>query len=72
MSRRPRDTVARWIALTVLIAMFTALAFNALFVKLAGVWARPPLTETGLLEKIAVVVRVVEASAPRNDRVWQK
>ena len=64
MSRLPRDTVARWIALTILIAMFTALAFNALFVQLAGVWARPPLTETGLLEKIAVVVRVVEASEP--------
>lgn len=64
MSLRPRDTVARWIALTILIAMITALAFNALFVQLAGVWARPPLTETGLLEKIAVVVRVVEASEP--------
>ncbi|PHN31440.1 cell wall metabolism sensor histidine kinase WalK [Pseudomonas sp. ICMP 460] len=64
MRRLPGDTVARWIALTILIAMFTALAFNAVFVQLAGVWARPPLTETGLLEKIAVVVRVVEASAP--------
>ena len=64
MSRRPRDTVARWIALTILIAMFTALAFNALFVQVAGVWARPPLTETGLLEKVAVAVRVIEASEP--------
>ncbi|VVO11683.1 sensor histidine kinase [Pseudomonas fluorescens] len=64
MSRLPRDTVARWIALTILVAMLTALAFNALFVQLAGVWARPPLAETGLLEKIAVVVRVVEASEP--------
>ncbi|MGH2419988.1 HAMP domain-containing protein [Pseudomonas sp. C 49-2] len=62
--RRPRDTVARWIALTILIAMLTALAFNALFVQMAGVWARPPLTEIGLLERIAVVVRVVEASDP--------
>jgi signal transduction histidine kinase len=44
--------------------MFTALALNALFVQLAGVWARPPLTEIGLLEKIAVVVRAVEASQP--------
>lgn len=66
MSRRPRDTVARWIALTILIAMLTALAFNALFVQLAGVWARPPLTETGLLEKIAVVVRAIEASPPEQ------
>lgn len=64
MRLRPRDTVARWIALTILIAMLTALAFNALFVQLAGVWARPPLTEIGLLERIAVVVRVVEACEP--------
>ncbi len=63
MSRfKPRDTVARWIALTILIAMLTALAFNALFVQLAGVWARPPLGETGLLEKVAVIVRMIEAA----------
>ena len=72
MRRLPRDTVARWIALTILLAMFTALAFNALFVQLAGVWARPPLTETGLLEKIAVVVRAVEASEPaQRERLTQ-
>ncbi|WP_017476104.1 ATP-binding protein [Pseudomonas sp. PAMC 26793] len=65
MSRfKPRDTVARWIALTILIAMLTALAFNALFVQLAGVWARPPLSETGLLEKVAVIVRMIEAAQP--------
>jgi len=58
--RRPRDTVARWIALTILVAMFTALAFNALFVQLAGVWARPPLSETGLLDKVAVIVRMID------------
>ncbi|QJI27452.1 HAMP domain-containing protein [Pseudomonas sp. ADAK18] len=62
--RRPRDTVARWIALTILIAMFTALALNALFVQLAGVWARPPLSETGLLDKVAVIVRIVETAEP--------
>ncbi|WP_248798993.1 sensor histidine kinase [Pseudomonas sp. MWU13-2105] len=63
---RPRDTVARWIALTVLMAMLTALAFNALFVKLAGVWAYPPLSETGLLEKIISISRVLEASESRQ------
>ena len=61
---RPKDTVARWIALTILMAMLTALAFNALFVKLAGVWAYPPLSETGLLEKVASLSRVIEASEP--------
>ncbi|APC17678.1 two-component sensor histidine kinase [Pseudomonas frederiksbergensis] len=59
---RPRDTVARWIALTTLIAMLTSLAFNALFIQLAGVWAYPPLAETGLLEKTASITRVIEAS----------
>ncbi|MGC5703606.1 HAMP domain-containing protein [Pseudomonas sp. NFXW11] len=61
---RLRDTVARWIALTIIMAMLTALAFNALFVQLAGVWAYPPLAETGLLEKSAAIVRLIEASEP--------
>lgn len=61
---RPRDTVARWIALTIVMAMLTALAFNSLFVQLAGVWAKPPLTETGLLERVAAITRVIEASQP--------
>ena len=47
----PQDTVARWIALTIILAMLISLALNGLFIQLAGVWARPPLTETGLLEK---------------------
>lgn len=62
--KRPRDTVARWIALTILIAMFTALVLNTLFTQLAGVWARPPLSETGLLDKVAVIVRMIETADP--------
>lgn len=61
---RLRDTVARWIALTIIMAMLTALAFNALFVQLAGVWAYPPLAETGLLEKSSAIVHMIEASEP--------
>lgn len=41
-TRRPRDTLARWIALTTLVAMLTLLALNALFSQLADAWARPP------------------------------
>lgn len=67
---RPRDTVARWIALTTLIAMLTSLAFNALFIQLAGVWAYPPLAETGLLEKTASITRMIEASqASQRERL---
>nr|WP_218583280.1 ATP-binding protein [Pseudomonas atagonensis] len=57
-----RDTLSRRIALTILAAMVTSLALNALFVQVAGIWARPPIDRTGLLEQIAVTTRVVEAA----------
>lgn len=59
---RARDTIARWIALTTIAAMLTSLGFNALFTQLAGVWAYPPLTETGLLEKVSLLSKLIEAS----------
>ncbi|WP_449432668.1 HAMP domain-containing sensor histidine kinase [Pseudomonas putida] len=59
---RQRDTIARWIALTTIVAMLTSLGFYALFTQLAGVWAYPPLTETGLLEKISLASKLIEAS----------
>ena len=64
---RSRDTITRWIALTTLAAMLTALGFNALFTKLAGVWAYPPLSEIGLLDKTALTTKLIEAS-PREMR----
>ncbi|WLI44284.1 ATP-binding protein [Pseudomonas beijingensis] len=63
-THRPRDTVARWIALTTLIAMLTLLALNQLFSLLAGAWARPPLMETGLMEKAAAITRIIDSVAP--------
>jgi signal transduction histidine kinase len=65
-TRRPRDTLARWIALTTLVAMLTLLALNALFSLLAGAWARPPLMETGLIEKIAAITRIIDSVAPEQ------
>lgn len=62
LKRIRRDTVARWIALTIILAMLISLALNGLFIQLAGVWARPPLIETGLLEKAAAVTRVIDAA----------
>jgi signal transduction histidine kinase len=59
--RRPRNTVARWIALTTVAAMLTSLALNGVFSLLAGVWARPPLTEVGLMEKVAAITRIIDA-----------
>ncbi|QGA50799.1 ATP-binding protein [Pseudomonas brassicacearum] len=62
----PRDTVARWIALTTLIAMLTLLALNQLFSLLAGAWARPPLMETGLMEKASAITRIIDSVAPEQ------
>ena len=63
-NHQPRDTVARWIALTTMIAMLTLLALNELFSLLAGAWARPPLMETGLMEKAAAITRIIDSVAP--------
>jgi signal transduction histidine kinase len=62
--QRPQDTVARWIALTTVVAMLTSLALNGVFSLLAGVWARPPLLEIGLMEKAAAITRIVDSVAP--------
>ncbi|MCP3751547.1 ATP-binding protein [Pseudomonas sp. SBB6] len=59
-----RDSISRRIALTIIAAMLTSVVLNVLFVQLAGVWARPPLTQTGLLEQIAVTTRTLEAAPP--------
>lgn len=56
------DTLSRRIALTIVAAMLTSLALNALFVQVAGVWARPPIERTGLLEQIASISKVIEAA----------
>ncbi|CAH0175933.1 Osmolarity sensor protein EnvZ [Pseudomonas sp. Bi70] len=62
-----RDTVARWIALTTLTAMLTALLLTWALSKLAGVWARPPLLETGLLESLGSISRIIDG-APVEQR----
>ncbi|BFT62786.1 ATP-binding protein [Pseudomonas moorei] len=57
-----RDTLRRRIALTIVAAMLASLTLNALFVQVAGTWARPPIERTGLLEQIAATTRVIEAA----------
>lgn len=57
-----RDTLRWRIALTIIAAMLASLALNALFVQVAGIWARPPIERTGLLDQIAVTTRVVETA----------
>jgi signal transduction histidine kinase len=62
--RRPHDTVARWIALTTMAAMLASLALNGVVSLFGGVWARPPLMETGLMEKAAAITRIIDSVAP--------
>lgn len=64
--RKLRDSVAGWIALTIFAAMLSALLLNGLFSLMAGVWARPPLAQTGLLEKAATLARIIEAVPPEQ------
>ncbi|MEO6680280.1 MAG: ATP-binding protein [Pseudomonas sp.] len=72
LKRIRRDTVGRWIALTIILAMLISLALNGLFIQLAGVWARPPLSEIGLLDKAGAITRVIEAApAPLRSQLAQ-
>jgi len=59
---RPRVTIARWIALTTLAAMLSLLLLKWLFSLLLSVWAQPPLLESGLIEKVASVARMLDAA----------
>lgn len=65
---RPRITIARWIALTTLTAMFILLLLKGLFSLLLSVWAQPPLLESGVIEKVATVTRILDA-APVAQRI---
>lgn len=56
------DTLRRRIALTIVAAMLASVALNALFIQVAGIWARPPIERTGLLEQIAVTSRLIEVA----------
>lgn len=59
---RPRITIARWIALTTLTAMLILLLLKVLFSLLLSAWAQPPLLESGVIEKVATVTRILDAT----------
>ena len=64
---RPKITIARWIALTTLTAMLFLLLLKGLFSLLLSVWAQPPLLESGVIEKVAAVTRILDV-APLAER----
>ena len=59
------DTLRRRIALTIVAAMLASLVLYALFVKVAGVWAKPPVDQIGLLDQIAATTRIIQAAPPQ-------
>lgn len=58
------DTLRRRIALTIVAAMLSSLVLYALFVQVAGVWAKPPVDQIGLLDQVAATTRVIQAAPP--------
>ena len=61
---RPRDTIARRFALTIVMAVVIAIALAAAAAKLGGVWGRPSAEEMGLPERVNDIVRLLEAFPP--------
>ena len=61
------DTLRRRIALTIVTAMLASLLLYALFVQVAGVWAKPPVDQIGLLDQVAATTRIIQA-APAHIR----
>jgi signal transduction histidine kinase len=60
----PRDSIARRFALTVVLAVLVTWSLVGLFNVFGGVWAQPSLERSGLLERTANMVRIIEAAPP--------
>jgi two-component system osmolarity sensor histidine kinase EnvZ len=55
------DTIAVRFVTTITLAFVGTLAMNWLFTNATGVWGRPSLMETGLLDRAAATVRIMES-----------
>ena len=60
----PRDSIAWRFALTVVLAVVATWSLVGLFDVFGGVWARPSLERSGLLDQAAAMVRIIEAAPP--------
>jgi signal transduction histidine kinase len=58
------DTIARRFALTEIFVVAVTLGLAILFNRFGGVWAQEPLDQTGLLDKVADDVRIIETAPP--------
>ena len=61
------DTIGRWFAINIVVAVIIAAAMNAAFSAFAGVWAKPSLQDIGLVDEVAAVARILDG-APRDAR----
>ena len=54
------DTIGRWFAINIVVAVIIAAGMNAAFVAVAGVWAKPGITETGIVDQAAAITRILD------------
>ena len=64
ISLLPRDSIAQRFALTVSLAVVVTWSLIGLFHVFGGVWAQPSLERSGLLDRAADMVRIMEAAPP--------
>lgn len=59
----PADTIARRFTITIVLAILVAVVLAKIVLEFAGVWGRPPLRETGLLERADDIVRMIDVAS---------
>lgn len=58
------DTIGRWFAINIVVAVIIAAGMNAAFVAVAGVWAKPGIDETGIVDQAVAITRVLDGMPP--------
>jgi signal transduction histidine kinase len=63
---RPRrweaDTISRWFAINIVVAVVIAAGMNAAFVAFAGVWAKPGIEEIGIVDQAVGIARIMDGA----------
>jgi signal transduction histidine kinase len=65
----PEDTIMLRFAATIVLAIVVALSLTGLVFLFAGIWDRPSIRESGLIERVDDIVRLVEAAPPSDRQV---
>jgi signal transduction histidine kinase len=63
----PDDTIARRFAVTQVLTIAATVGLSGLFYAFGGVWSSQPLEQTGLLNEVADIVRIIDA-VPQEER----